>query len=226
MTYTYAPNNPGRFATNLLADRQKNRLTWDSSGGQEALILQTPFGFNGGSSASELCGMDGSIIECVCQKLGSMTPEDGAYTEVFPGVWARFVTPVEKVRFGCPMHGAACSYSVYACDRLGEECLVYAPRDGVMISPFCDVPLEIHIEAEPDAVRRGFGPFSRTVATGFYKIRFPANLVDGFAEGTLWMNVDGTELPVTREMAETGTVYVRTNSRPTFRSDNRGHRLC
>lgn len=225
MLYTYAPGRPDRFATNLLSDRQRNRLTWDSSGGQEVLILQTPFGYNGGSSAGELCGEDGSIIECVCRRLCSMTPEAQAYTEVFPGVWVRFVTPAERARHGCPMHGEACVYSVYACDRDGDRCVVYAPGQQAMISPFCSVPMEIHIEAEADAETRRvlFSKIERP--TGFYKVRFPDSLLDGFAERTLWMRVNGVELPVTRRMVETGTVYVKTDSRPTFRSDNKGHSI-
>ena len=225
MTYTYAPSNSNRFATNLMADKQKNRLTWDSSSGQEVLILQTPFGVNGGSSAKELCGEDRSVIECVCQKLETMTLEQNDYTEIFPGVWARFVTAADKVRLGCPMHGEACTYSVYACDRDGEACLVYAQKDQAMISPFCNVPMEIYIEAEEDTVTKR-SLFSRIeVPTGFYKICFPDNLLDGFTERTLWMYVDDVKLPVTREMVETGTVYVQTDVCPTFESDNRGHSI-
>ena len=226
MEYLYAPYNPEQYATNLLTDQSRSRLKWENSNGQEVLILQTPFGCNGCSDAKPLLDKDGTVIEAVCRALGEMELNENDFNEVFPGVWVRFVTAAAKARLqGCPLHGEASTYSVFACSRKEDVCTVYAPQIQAMISPFCDVPLEASIEICRDtySVRRMF----RTVEqeTGFFRITFPEELAQGFVDGTIQLCIGDTRIPITQKAIETGTVYVKTEVKPELQSSNKGLKL-
>ena len=226
MEYIYAPFNPERFATDLQFDRQSNTLNWTNGKGQEVLILQTPFGQRATDAADLIPGREGSVAEAVCVRLADVELVENDFTEIFPGIWARFVSAAAKVRMkGCPLHGEASSYTVLACDRDGSTCKIYAPQDSAMHVSFCDIPLEVHIEIERDieVVKKLFG--MREIDTGFFKVHFPASLAKGYLDGTIRLVVEGIRIPVTKQMVSNGTVYIKTEIKPEIDTCNVGLKI-
>lgn len=213
MRYEYVPNDPQRFATNLRRDSAGGNLTWDNARGQEVLIIQTPFG----QSAMDK-------MPQICEALPSAPPH-GRYAEVLPGVWARFVSAVEKARNnGCPLNGEASTYAVFACDTQQDVCHIFQPQEQTMITPCCDVPLELRVDVAKSTRQEGVLR-KRVVETGFYRLTFPENCGKGYVDGDLRYQVGNLVIPVTRQMLEQGEVYVKTEVKPRLFSVNKGLRL-
>lgn len=215
MRYQYCPNNPERYATNLHREQGTKNLQWDNARGQDVLLIQTPFGCIGESVVEELCVLMEQTV----------TPAN-QYTEIKPSIWVRFVTAADKARMnGCPIHTEASTYSVFSCYTEGETCTIYAPQQNqAMISPYCSIPMEIHVEVREQT--RTTGVFKKkTMQTGYYVLTFPKDLASGYHDGDLVCRVGGLEIPVTRQMLEQGQVYVKTELRPEIVSMNRGLEL-
>jgi len=214
MQYQYCPNDPDRFATNLRREHGTRNLKWDNAKGQDVLLVQTPFG----SSAVE-------VIEELCLRMAKTALAPDKYTELLPGVWVRFVTAADKARMGgCPIHAEACTYTVFSCFTEGETCSIYAPQNQAMISAYCNIPLEVPVTvAEQTRVEGLFK--KRTVSTGYYTIAFPQGLDSGYKDGDLIYRIRDFAVPITRQMLEQGTVYIKTDIKPEVVSKNKGLKL-
>lgn len=204
-------NDPDRFATNLRRDNLTQNLIWDSAKGQDVLIVQTPFG----QSAV-------SMLDEICKSLEETEEFFDKYVEVLNGVWVRYVTAVDKARNnGCSVNGEASTYTVLSCCKTQSELSVYKPQDQQMISPFFNIPLKIHVDITKDVVYQGSFK-TKAVETGFYCIRFPADLSNGYMDGSLSYMIDDFEVPVTKEMIAQGTIFVESTSRPEMKPKNKG----
>ena len=194
MIYKYSPNNPARFATNLRLDKTTKNLMWDNANGQDVLIVQTPFG----SSAID-------YIEEICHLLPNATllPEDKARNR------------------GCCLNGEASTYTVFSCFTDKDVCEIYQPQNQAMISAFCDIPLDLHVEIETIMRTEGFFR-KREIETGFFRISFPPSFSNGYIDGDLSYQINNFEIPVTRQMLEQGTIYVYSEVRPVMISHNKG----
>lgn len=210
MDYKYLPYNPKRYATNLR--RKDNRLMWDSAGGQEVLIVQTPFK----KKATD-------YIESICKRLSGISLLPDKYIEVLPGVWIKFVTAAEKARNnGCLLNGEASTYTVFSCHRENNVCEIYTPQDNPMISPFCDIPLDISISiTKAIKVERKFLK-RHEVDTGFWKISFPKAFANSYMDNDLSYRVDNFEIPVNKKMIDHGDIYIYSTSIPEVISYNHG----
>ena len=214
MRYIYCPNDPSRFATNLRRDQSKPNLMWDNARGQDVLIIQTPFQHKAVS-----------IIEELCKAMGEVTINPEKYTEVYPGVWVRFVTAVEKARMGgCPIHNEASTYTVFSCATEDDVCSIFAPQNQAMISAYCDIPMQIHVNVSEETKSEGWFK-KKIVSTGYYMLSFPAEIANGFKDGDLAYKVRNITIPVTRKMLQQGTVYIKSDSRPEIISKNKGLKL-
>lgn len=214
MHYEYCPNNPERYATGLRRDFHTKNLMWDSARGQDAVIVQTPFGTSAVEQMKE-----------ICQRLEEIAVIPDQYTELFGGVWIRFVTAAEKARnSGCPLNGEASTYTVFSCHVNKEVTQIYEPMNQAMISASCDIPLEVHIELKKEVRIEGIIR-KKEVETGFYCMIFPAGMGNGYVNGTLKYQIGAFEIPITKEMLEQRTVYVKTQIQPIMFSDNEGMRL-
>ena len=90
-----------------------------------------------------------------------------------------------------------------------------------MISAFCDIPLDLHVEIETIIRTEGFFR-KREIETGFFRISFPPSFSNGYIDGDLSYQINNFEIPVTRQMLEQGTVYVYSEVRPVMISHNKG----
>ena len=227
MEYKYVPYDPNHYATDLQKNYKSNHLDWDSSPGQNVLILQTPYGVKATDIQESITGNTLSIIESVCSELPHIEWSEDSYTEVFPGVWIRFVTAASKVRLkGCPLHGEACTYSVLAYEQEGDVCTIYTPRDQAMISPFCDIAMEVHVDIiKEKATEKKILRRTVVVETGFYILSFPERMADVYINGSMSVRVNGVEIPVTKEMLEIGTVYIQAPMRPEIAAKNKGLKI-
>lgn len=214
MRYECYPNDPDRFATNLRRDNRTKNLIWDSAKGQDAIIVQTPFGQ---SAVSKL--------DKICESLNTMKELTNKFVEVLDGVWVCYVSATNKARNnGCVLNGEASTYTVFSCCLEGDVVKIYKPQDQAMISSNIDVPLEIHVDITKDTVYEGFFR-KREVETGFYCVSFPSELGNGYMDGSLSYQIDGFEIPVTKEVIMQGTVYIKTDVRPVLVPKNRGLRI-
>lgn len=214
MEYRYCPNEPSRFATNLRRDHGKPNLMWDNARGQDVLLVQTPFQ----QSATD-------IIEKLCEAMSGISIHVEKYTEVLPGVWVRFVTAADKAKLGgCPIHNEASTYTVFSCATEGNVCCIFAPQYQAMISAHCDIPMQIHVTVSEQTRTEGIFK-KRLVSTGYYILSFPAGISNGCKDGDLAYKVRNITIPVTRQMLEQRTVYIKTDSRPEIISKNKGLKL-
>lgn len=72
-------------------------------------------------------------------------------------------------------------------------------------------------------VRRGFlGRRIELQETGFYSIEFPATGTAGYNDGDLVYYVNKLQIPITRQMIETKVIYVKTDTKPDIRTENKG----
>lgn len=214
MEYQCVSYDPGKYATNLRRDPVTQNLNWDSARGQSVLIVQTPFG----QSASDR-------LPGICRSLSDLSLSPGKFTEVSDGIWVRMVSAADKVRNkGCPLNGEASTYTVFSCDMDNGVCRVYESQNQAMLSSFCDIPLKLHVEIRK-IVRTEGRIRKREVDTGFYEISFPADFSCKYMEGSLYCQVGGLKVPVTRQMIEQKEFYLKTDARPVLISGNKGLQL-
>lgn len=220
MTYRYSPYSSACYATMLRRDTATGNLTWDSSKGRTVLVVQCGYG-----------RLPYEDMEEICSRLGQISLEEDAFNEVLPGVWARFVTPGQKVKNkGCPLRGEASSYTVFCCEDAedGSGVLVHAPQTEKRTS--LNIPAEIIVEIKEDTEMRskGFLLFGKSeeVATGYCRVEFPKDCPVGYVDGDIFYSAnDRLTVPVTRKMMEQGTVYVKTGAALQFGTYNEGLKL-
>lgn len=218
MRYQYCPNHADRYATNLRRERGTRNLKWDNARGQDVLLVQTPFE----------CGAE-ALMEELCPLMEQTVLQTDKYTEIKPGVWVRFVTAADKARMnGCPINTEASTYSIFACRVEEGVCSIYAPQENqAMISAYCSIPMQIHVDIKEQTRTEALLGFinRRTVLTGYYVISFPRDIAGGYRDGDLVCRVGGLDIPLTRQMLELGSVYVKTERRPEVVSTNKGLEL-
>jgi hypothetical protein len=165
------------------------------------------------------------MLPQICEAMSQKVINGQRYTEVMPGVWARYVSATDKARLGgCPLNAEASTYSVFACQVDEDVCGVYAPQEKGMIRFSCDIPLEVHVDVIQQIRREGFFK-KKEVPTGYYTISFPEGFVHSLQDGDLAYKVDQFKVPVTKKMVEQGTVYVKSEIRPEMVSCNKGIKL-
>lgn len=214
MNYTIYPNNPDHFATNLHMSKDHKQLQWETAAGQGSLLVQLPFG-----EKIE------DHLEPLCEALFRTALRDKEYTMVRPNVWVRFVTAVEKAQEGgCPIYQEASSYIVLAYDQNGQECKIYRPITGGMIPTTVHLPLRASVTVQQDTILQGLFR-RRAVETGFFTMTFPQDLAEKYVTGSLAYCIGDFEVPITKEMAQKGTVYIKTQQRPEVVSRNKGIQL-
>ena len=209
MKYCFVPFDPSRYSANLRRDLETRNLTWDSTAGIGALVVQTPFG-----DSAEAVG------EAMCQALSEMDLPEGQYREALPDVWVRYVTAGEKIRNkGCALLSEAHTYTVMTClDRDGERHVCRPTPNAIL-----DIPLDFQVIVRQCTSPRGL--MRRQEPNGFFSITFPQPLTEGFPDGNLVYQVGQFEVPITGAMIAQGTVFVKTESRPEIVSRNPGLRL-
>lgn len=214
MKYQYCPNDPEHYATNLRREQGTRNLKWDNARGQDVLLVQTPF---------ECSAID--IIEELCNRMEKVSLTPDKYTEIQPSVWVRFVTAADKAKMGgCPINAEACTYTVFSCCVENDTCLIYAPQNQAMISAFCNIPMEVHINVEEQTRVEGILK-KRLVSTGYYTIAFPKGFDAGYKDGDLTYRIQDFTIPITRRMLEHGIVYIKTERKPDVVSKNKGLKL-
>lgn len=220
MKFEWLPYDKERYATALRKDDRSQMLVWDSAAGQDAVIVQTPFGVEAKNHLDELCAA-----------LNQRQPKLSGYVEVLKNIWLCYVSAVDKAKNrGCPLHGIACTYTVFSCEMEGEHFRIYEPMSQSMISPSCHVPLEIRGEVQKVEQKKGglsffkFGK-SDTSDSGFYRIEFPDGLPQGYQDGSIVYQVSGMEIPITAEMLEWKNIYVQTVMKPDLRAKSSGVKL-
>lgn len=216
MRYQYCPNNPERYATNLLRQRGTRNLTWEGARGLDVLLVQTPF-----EQRAE------PMMEELCRRMEHINLQPNKYTEVKPGVWVRFVTAADKARMnGCPINTEASTYTVFCCFTQGEVCSIYAPQGNqAMISAYCSIPMQIHVDMWEQERTEGLFFNRRVVKTGYYIISFPQEFATGYRDGDLACRVGELDIPVTKQMLEQGEVYIKADRKPEVHSVNKGLEL-
>lgn len=220
MTYRYSPYSSACYATMLRRDTATGNLTWDSSKGRTVLVIQCGYG-----------RFPYEDMEEICARLGQMSLEEDEFNEVLPGIWARLVTPGQKVKNkGCPLRGEASSYTVFCCEESedGTCILVHAPQSEKRTS--LNIPAEIIVELKEDTETRskGFLIFGKSeeVATGYYTADFPRDCPVGYVDGDIYYTVnDRLSIPVTRRMMEQGRIYIKSEAAPRFATSNEGLKL-
>ncbi len=211
MRFECRPNSPEHFATNLRRENSTGNLIWDSAQGQDALIVQTAFGVS-----------PVERIEEICETMSKSELSGNAYTEILNDVCIRYVSAAEKARNrGCALNGEASTYTVFACSRGTDVCLVYKTQDQSVISVKCDIPMRIHVDIEQQTIRKGW-LHKRDIETGFFALRFPDHLASTLTDADLTYKLGDLEIPITREMAKARTVYVKSETKPQLVSKNKG----
>ena len=233
MNYSIRDYDSAHFATALQVDSRTGELIWESSAGQEVLIVQSPYGLRVTDTAESVTGKPETLLEAIRAALSASEPEGGGYARLLPGIWVCFVSHADRLRLGgCPLHGQASTYSVVAVERRGGEGTLYLPREQAMMSPFCDIPLEIHAEVTRDALTRTTGIFRKRtehLPTGFYRVSFSRKLSGGYLDGSLALRVrageTALEIPVTAALVEAGEAFVKTDVAPEIVVRSRGLKL-
>lgn len=203
MRYHYMPSDPGHFATNLRREQGTRNLKWDNARGQDVLIVQTPFGRRAEG-----------LMEELCEEMSVVPVQPDGFTELRPGVWFRFVGAADKVRLGgCPINTEASTYTVFGCTVDGNDCRIYAPQDQAMISAYCDIPMEIHVEVTE--LKRSEGLFrKRLVPTGYFAVSFPSGSSAAYRDGDMAYKAEGLLIPITGRMLDAETVFVKSGRKP------------
>jgi len=211
MRYHYCPNDAEYFATNLRREQGTRNLKWDNARGRDVLIVQTPFE----------CQTE-QLMEELCMEMQYVQAQPNEFTEIRPGVWFRFVSSSDKVRMGgCPINTEASTYTVFGCRWEGDECFIYAPKNQAMISAFCNIPMDIHVETIELKSREGLLK-KRLVSTGYYAMTFPSGCAGSYRDGDMAYRVGDMLIPITKEMLARETVYIKTATRPEVVSLNSG----
>ena len=214
MQYEYHNFNPERYATALRYDSKVKRLVWDCAGGQDVLIIQTPYGVN---PVDE--------IQKICEKLTTIQLDRSEFRMIYEGVWGRIVTAADRVlQQGCPLNGEASTYTVFSYEIEDDHFKIFAPQNQAMITSSCDIPIEIQITVKCTTRQEGF-IHKRQVPTGFYSIVFPTHISRNYMDGDIYYMVQNMQIPITKKMLENQTIYIKTNEKPVVKSRNRGLRL-
>lgn len=217
-------NDTDRYATNLRREAQSPNLIWDSARGQDVLIVQTSYGQDAATKMDEL-------REALDQKWAALNTTDQLpkqFTEVLTGVWVCYVSAADKVRNnGCRLHGEASTYTVMSCFLDGETLCIYLPPvvqdlTQAMISPICNIPLNVNVTVERETVevRRWFR--TRVEETGFYCVSFGEKVEDSYRDGNMIYQIGEFKIPVTRDMIKQRTVYIKSEVRPKFSETSKG----
>lgn len=216
MEYRYVPYEQSHYATNMRYDARTNNVIWDAPSGQDALIVQTPFG----KSAE-------ARMKDICKSLANMPGLPVRYTELSGcgGVRVLAVSAAERARDrGCPLNGGASTYTVFSYTIKDDICSIYQPLDQGAISAHCDIPLYIQIDIKKDVRTEGIFK-KRTIETDFFILSFPPDISSGYTDGDLQYCVGDLVIPVTRQMVEHGEIYVKSKQKPEIISQNSGLRL-
>lgn len=196
------PNDANKFATGLRIGAS-NRLIWDSAKGQDVLIVQTPFG----QEAEE-------ILSDICEALVDIELLSNHFIEILDNVWICYVSATDKAKNnGCALHGEGSTYTVFSCEQNDGLLRIYRSQIQSMVSPSCDIPLEMHVEIVRDLMTKGV-LFKKTVETGFYQMIFPTKLAEDYIDGSLSYRIGEFMVPVTKEMIRQGTVYIQSDIMP------------
>ena len=220
MRYVYVECDPNRYATNLQYDQSKGNLTWEAKGA-DTLVIQTPFKMK--------------ATDCIIKVIESLNESkndirNSTFMEVLPNVWVLYVSMAEKARNkGCVLNGEASTYTVFACTTRDDVCTIHAPQEQAMITPWCDVPMQLQINIE----RMRNPGFLRSLVKGNnanapYVVQFPKDCAQGYIDGDICYIVeeaDNIEIPITKTMLEEGQIFIRTRSEPKFKSLNPGINL-
>ena len=91
-----------------------------------------------------------------------------------------------------------------------------------MISPSCDIPLDISIQVVKirKIVKKFFSQHEED--TGFWKISFQRGFANAYIDNDLVYKVENFEIPVNKRMLEEGDIYIYSNSQPLICTKNPG----
>lgn len=217
MKFECSGSSSKMYATNLRQNKDNKNLMWDSTDGADALIVQTAYG--------ETVGME-ELCRGLEEKIKEIETLQKNYIRILPTVWCKYISSVEKAKNnGCTINGAPATYTVFAIRYDGDVDTgkIYAsPNDG-MIKSCCDIQVKIHIDVQKEVKVKGFLK-KHEAETGFYSLNFPDLFYNGYTDGDLFYSIDGFEVPITKEMFEKKTVYVKTDEQPEIKTRNKG--LC
>ena len=216
MQWICSPYEPSRYATNLRHDKLTNMLVWDSAPGQSVLIVQTPFG----QSAVKR-------MTAICKSLSGMPGLPNQYTEVAGDSWIIAVSAADKLRNkGCPLNGCASTYTVFSFSIEDDGCHIYEPEERVKLFVQASIPMDIRIDIAQECRKKGIGFWGKSTPTGFYSIAFPKELAGGYVDGDLQFRVGDFMIPVTSQMLAQRTVFIKSERKPAFVSQNPGLRIA
>ena len=86
--------------------------------------------------------------------------------------------------------------------------------------------MTITIRKETIEVRKGlFGRKTEIQDSGFYSVEFPSTGVVGYNDGDLVYYVNKLQIPITRQMLDNKIIYLKTNTKPDIRAENKGLNL-
>ena len=222
MRFEYAPYDGVFYATNLHRDSQTRKLVWEHPAGMETLVVQTPFG----RPAMSLLKPNDSGFSALISACNYNEPTVGRYAEIMPGVFARIVPATELG--GCPLNSEACTYTVFALQRLGNTYKVFESRTEGMMRAWQNIPIEIDVQVQK--VTREQGLFRKQIIdTGFRRMVFSRSVGADYTAGDLYYRVDDTEIPLTKDAIEFavthGGIYIKTIKRVEVLSRNSGIRV-
>jgi hypothetical protein len=210
------PSDPKQIVINLTHKAGSRFLTWDSTQGLNAILLQFPYGEDVIARVEEVCPL--------LEEYGLSEGEFRCLNEN-KGIWARYI-PYEEYQKGkgCELNGEACTYLILGCtmEKSSGDVKIFSPTEQAMMKPYCNISYEMSIQVERHKVRTGFGPFKKMVDSGFYEVIFPSQALDGYMDGSIAYQLGGIEVPITREMLKQETIYIESEEAPLFVSNNKG----
>ena len=214
MNCTFQKNASDKYSTNLRIDPSAGKLVWDSSRGQDVLIVQLPYGKRIGNYADELAN-----------GLKQLSSLPSSFTEIIPGIWICFVSASDRVKNnGCSLNGEASTYTILPCDVDGNEVVLSFMENQSMIRSYVDVPMDIGVTVKMETTVKGWIR-KITVPTGFYSVSFRPGSGDRLLDGSLCISINGFEVPITRKMLNQGTVFVETDIPPEITAKKEGLRI-
>lgn len=211
MRFQYCKSDSNRFATNLQLKLGKTgkSLCWDSSSGQRAILVMTPF------SQSDITYLDD--IRKAVEALSSLSVRSLAVND---NVKLFFVTATEQKGF--PIDDVAASYRIFPYVVEQNSFLLYEPLDQGMSTSFVNVPQDAVLALWKDVrIKRSLFR-TTTEETGFYCLRCVSTL-KGYRDGDLYYSVDDVRIPITKAMVNQGVIsYIQTPTAPVISSINKG----
>ena len=230
MRYIYMPSqDPSVFARSLQLD-EKRKFQWNSTGGMDVLLVQTPYGKHPTDedhpySMDKLCTfLNGSSVEL----------KNGTFVYVMRDVWMMYLTQTEILQRAAVLRTEASSYTVFCCRREEDTITVYAHSDiNWTTAPYMDIPLDFEYSITPvNNLRRKFLVLKQEEFSGYYMLSLPKKLSGNYEDGSICCKVTkGARsfiMPVTRAMLEQGVVYIETGEefiRPEIAAANDGFKL-